>query len=69
MATGTPADDPKEVLDFRFRSIRKVRLHDENAVGEIPRQPTQKVAVANTLGRIFVGKNEMICNIFIYCFF
>ena len=56
MATGTPADDPKEVLDFKFRSIRKVRLHDENAVGEIPRQPTQKVAVANTLGRIFVGK-------------
>ena len=53
----TPADEPKDVLDFKFRSIRKVRLHDETAIGEVPKEPTQKLAVANTLGRIFAGKN------------
>ena len=53
----TPADEPKDVLDFKFRSIRKVRLHDETAIGDIPKEPTQKLAVANTLGRIFAGKN------------
>ena len=53
----TPADEPKDVLDFKFRSIRKVRLHDETEIGEIPKEPTQKLAVANTLGRIFAGKN------------
>ena len=55
----TPADEPKDVLDFKFRSIRKVRLHDETAIGEIPKEPTQKLAVANTLGRIFAGKNYL----------
>ena len=53
----TPADEPKDVLDFKFRSIRKVRLHDETAIGEVPKEPTQKLAVANTLGRIFAGKS------------
>ena len=56
----TPADEPKDVLDFKFRSIRKVRLHDETAIGEIPKEPTQKLAVANTLGRIFAGKNDFL---------
>ena len=55
----TPADEPKDVLDFKFRSIRKVRLHDETEIGEIPKEPTQKLAVANTLGRIFAGKNYL----------
>ena len=27
--------------------------------GEIPKEPTQKLAVANTLGRIFAGKNYL----------
>ena len=52
----TPADDPKDVLDFKFRSIRKIRLHDESAMGEIQKEPTQKLAISNTLGRIFAGK-------------
>ena len=57
----TPADDPKDVLDFKFRSIRKIRLHDEASIGEIPKEPTQKLAVANTLGKIFAGMTFIIC--------
>ena len=48
-----PADDPKDVLDFKFRAVRKIKLHNDN-VSE-PKNPTQKLAVANSLGRLFAG--------------
>ena len=48
-----PADDPKDVLDFKFRSLRKIKLHPDN--GTEPKNPTQKLAVANSLGLIFAG--------------
>ena len=50
-----PADDPKDVLDFKFRAVRKIKLHSDN-VPE-PKNPTQKLAVANSLGRLFAGLN------------
>ena len=52
----TPASDPKDVLDFKFRSLRKIRLHDE-VVGENVKETTQKLAVSNIYRRIFAGKS------------
>lgn len=52
-----PADEPKEVSDFKFRSLRKIHIFDEReADSGASNYPTQKLAVANSLGVVFVGK-------------
>ena len=51
------ADDPKDVLDFKFRSIRNVKVRPEGEDEEpTSKTPTQKLAVANSLGLLFAGK-------------
>jgi hypothetical protein len=51
-----PADE-KDVLDFKFCSIRRIRLNVEITSAECfkatPYTTTQRLAVANSLGRIF----------------
>ena len=51
------ADDPKDVLDFKFRSIRNVKVRPEGEDEEpTSKTPTQKLAIANSLGLLFAGK-------------
>ncbi len=51
------ADDPKEVMqtEFRFHAIRRVRVHEDPG-GNAAKCPTQKLALANNYGLLFVGK-------------
>ena len=59
----TLAPDPKDVLDFKFRALRNIRLQDNQAGSECLKQlgatPTQRLAVSNTLGFVFAGKIEV----------
>jgi hypothetical protein len=59
-----PADEPKDVLDFKFRSIRRIRFNEEITGAQCfkatPYTPTQRLAVANSLGRIFAGISLII---------
>lgn len=56
-AMAEPADEPKEVSDFKFKSLRKIRIHGEAESENFPKKcTTQKLAVANSLGIIFAGK-------------
>ena len=62
-----PADDPKDILDFKFRSMRKIRLQDESEAGELSKDPTQKLAVANSFGKLFAGKKKQECSFKLSC--
>ena len=50
----SPADEPKEVKDFSFRSMRRVKIQTDKE--EISKTPTQRLAVANSIGFLFAGK-------------
>lgn len=54
-----PAKDPKDVLDFKFRSMRRIKLED-GANEADGKEPTQKLAVSNDYGLLFAGKTMMI---------
>ena len=51
-----PADEPKEVKDFSFRSMRRVKIQTDSDKEEISKTPTQRLAVANSIGFLFAGK-------------
>ena len=50
------ADDPKEMLDFKFRSMRRIKLNQNETEEVASKSNTQKLAVANSLGSLFAGK-------------
>ena len=51
-----PADEPKEVKDFSFRSMRRVKIQTDSDKEEKSKTPTQRLAVANSIGFLFAGK-------------
>ena len=54
------ADDPKEMLDFKFRSMRRIKLNQNETEEVASKSNTQKLAVANSLGSLFAGKKYLL---------
>ena len=61
MAQTFPGMEAKDVSDFHFRQMTRYQLQNDDATSNLPRSPSQRLAISNKMGKLFAGcQNSLV---------